>query len=114
MSPNTKPPWACLYATAAIWFVLLLAAFLLPVSLGWQKLIAFGIILSFFGYLVGWLYVHRAALAREDWEAYDHQHLSPQRDVPLQPVQSHYLRVMARYTRQEKHGHPFSPHARHR
>lgn len=114
MSPNTKPPWARLYATAAIWFVLLLVAFLLPVSLGWQKIIAFGVILSFFGYLVGWIYVHRAALAREDWERYDHQYISPQRDVPLQPVQSHYLRVMARFADQKKKGLPFSAHTRQR
>ena len=106
MSPNTKPPWARLYAFAALWFVLLIVAFLLPVSSGWQKLIAYGVILSFFTFLMGWLYVHRAALAREDWEKHRSQAHLYQRDVPLQPVQSHYLRVMDRSTNRERKACP--------
>lgn len=114
MSPNTKPPWARLYAFAALWFVLLIMAFLLPVSSGWQKLIAYGVILSFFAFLMGWLYVHRAALAREDWEKHDHKHTSMQRNVPLQPVQRHYLRLIDRSTNRGKKSLPLTPHARHR
>lgn len=113
MDQSKPPPWGRLYITAVLWFALLLLAFLLPISPGWQKIIALGIILSFFGYLVGWISVYRAALAREDWEKYDHQH-TPQRDVPLRPVQAHYLRVMQRDTDQKEKVLPFAPHIRHR
>jgi uncharacterized protein (DUF58 family) len=102
MPENNKPPWARLYATALLWFVVLLFVFVLPLPLGWQQLIAWGILVAFLGNLARWLHIHRAALAREARETRVHKGTSPQRDVPLGPVQANYLRVMERYTRKNE------------
>jgi hypothetical protein len=102
MSQNNKPPWARLYATALLWFGLLELVFFMPLSLGWQKVIGYMIVFAFLGMLARWLYVNRAALAREDWEKHVRKSTSPQRDVPLRPVQAHYLRVMEHYTRKKE------------
>jgi hypothetical protein len=101
MSQNNKPPWARLYITALLWFGLLVVVFLMPMSPGWQKVIGCMIAFAFLGMLARWLYVNRVALAREDyenWEKRVRKRTSPQRDVPLRPVQAHYLRVMEHYT----------------
>ena len=106
MSPNTKPPWTRLYVPTGLWFVLLLAVFLLPVSLGWQQVIGCGMVFAWFGVFVRWLSIHGAAVVREERERRRRTGTASQRDVPLSPVQAHYLRVMERSTRKHQCGKP--------
>ena len=101
MSSQPKPPWMRLYVSALLWFMLLLLAFVLPVTLRWQEVIGCGVIFVWVIIFVRWLYVHRAALAREEQEMRRRQSASSQRDTPLSPVQAQYLRVMERYARKK-------------
>lgn len=104
MVPNTTPPWTRLYVTAFLWFLLLLVVFLLPVSLGWQKVIGCGVAFTFLGYFIRWLSVHRTALAREERDMRLRKRTGSQRDVPLTLVQAHYVRVQERSRRTHTYG----------
>ena len=99
MHANKKPPWLQLYIVALLFFGLTLAVTLLPLSIGWQKVFEILLLLLFFLVLVLWLYINGGAVVQEEEEKRLQAEMSRRRDVPLSPVQAHYLKVMQRYQR---------------
>ena len=97
MDKNEKPCWTVCYLICALMIGLLGLTYWIPVSDGVHKIVACGIVLGGYGLIVVWLRASRAALAGDDWDQPSDRPPARPRDVPLSPVQAHYLRVMERY-----------------
>lgn len=98
MNKNKKPTWWVCYLIHSVLIGLMLLNYATPMPDTWHQVFACATVCGCYGLVAWWLHVNRGALAREDWEKQQQPRTSPDRDVPLSPVQARYLRAMKRYT----------------
>jgi hypothetical protein len=99
MDGHARPAWWQCYLIGLLMIGLLVFDYWLPVSDGAHKILAVGILCGCFRVISWWMRANRAALIDEEREAHDDRPPAPRRDVPLTPVQEHYLRIMQRERR---------------
>ncbi len=99
MRRNINASWALLYILTLFICGLLLGVYRMPLPEGWQKVCAIALLLAYYGLVAGWLRRNRDVLARKEQEQQRQRSSSRGRDVPVTPVQTHFLRVMEQHQR---------------
>ena len=98
MRQKQKPSWWIFYLIWGCMTALLVWDYWTPWQSGWQTACAILIILGAYSLIALWLCANRRTLRDADVVKAQRVKL-PARDVPMSPVQAHYLNALEHYSR---------------